>query len=104
MRNRFGPIDKARCIVDMSSSIVKSINEFWAGINIDKEKLTIDGDSLLMIYIYVTIKSCVVDLFAQIKLIHEFSTPFVRNTKLGYCTTTLDVAINHILSLTKEDL
>lgn len=33
----------------------------------------------------------------------EFSTPYVRNTKLGYCLTTLEIALNHILSLTKDD-
>jgi Vacuolar sorting protein 9 (VPS9) domain len=70
----------------------------------DKEKLTIDGDSLLMIYIYVTIRSKCLDLFSQIKFINEFSTPFVRTTKLGYCTTTLEIAINHILMLTKDEL
>jgi hypothetical protein len=44
-------------LVEMSSSIVHAINVFWEGLDINKEKLTIDGDSLLMIYIYVTVKS-----------------------------------------------
>lgn len=34
---------------------------------------------------------------------NEFSTPFVRNNKLGYCLTTLEIALNHIVNLTKED-
>ena len=88
----------------MSSSIVHAINVFWEGLDINKEKLTIDGDSLLMLYIYVTVKSRFLDIFAQIKFINEFSTPFVRTTKLGYCTTTLEIAINHILMLTKEEI
>jgi len=33
----------------------------------------------------------------------EFSTPYVRNTKLGYCLTTLEIALNHILNFTKDD-
>jgi len=98
------PLDKARCLVEMSSSIVHAINVFWEGLDINKEKLTIDGDSLLMIYIYVTVKSRFQDIFAQIKFINEFSTPFVRTTKLGYCSTTLEIAINHILMLTKEEI
>jgi Vacuolar sorting protein 9 (VPS9) domain len=98
------PLDKARSIVDLSSCIVHSINVFWEGIDINKEKLTIDGDSLLMIYIYATIKAGCNDLFAQIKFINDFSTPYVKSTKLGYCATTLEVAINHILMLTKEEL
>jgi hypothetical protein len=104
MKNINPPLDKARCLVDMSSSIVHAINVFWEGLDINKEKLTIDGDSLLMIYIYVTVKSKFQDIFAQIKFINEFSTPFVRTTKLGYCATTLEIAINHILMLNKEDL
>lgn len=104
MKKIIPPLDKARCLVDMSSSIVHAINVFWEGLDINKEKLTIDGDSLLMIYIYVTVKSKFLDIFAQIKFINEFSTPFVRSTKLGYCSTTLEIAINHILMLTREDI
>jgi hypothetical protein len=73
-------------------------------VNVKREKLIIDGDSLLMIYIYIAIKARIPDLFAQIKLMNEFSTPFVRTTKLGYCISTLEVALNHILELGKEDL
>lgn len=43
-------------------------------------------------------------MFAHIKIMNEFSTPFVRNTKLGYCLSTIEVALNHIINLTKEDL
>jgi hypothetical protein len=57
MREINPPLDKARSLVDMSSSIVQAINNFWAGLDVNKEKLTIDGDSLLMIYIYVTVRS-----------------------------------------------
>jgi hypothetical protein len=98
------PLDKARCIVQVSLNIVKAITKFWKGLSIKKEKLTIDGDSLLMIYIYITLKSRVVDLFSQCNFITEFSTPYVRTTKIGYCLTTLEVALNHILNLSKEDL
>ena len=99
------PLDKIRCIVTVSNLIVLSITQFWKGLSVKKEKLTIDGDSLLMIYIYIVIKAKanVSDLFAQVKFMNEFSTPFVRNNKLGYCLTTLEIALNHILNLSKED-
>ena len=58
------PLEKARCIVSVSSKIVKSITRFWKGLPINKSKLTIDGDSLLMIYIYICIKAKISDLFA----------------------------------------
>ncbi len=34
----------------------------------------------------------------------EFSTPYVRNTRMGYCLTTLEIALNHILGINKEEL
>jgi len=43
-------------------------------------------------------------MFAHIKIVNEFSTPFVRTTKLGYCLSTLEVALNHILNLSSDDL
>ena len=43
-------------------------------------------------------------MFAHMKIMNEFTTPFVRTTKLGYCLSTMEVAVNHILELTKEDL
>ena len=104
LKKVLAPLEKSRAIVEMSSSIVHAINAFWEGLDINREKLTIDGDSLLMIYIYATIKSEMKDLFAQIKFVNDFSTPYVKSTKLGYCTTTLEVAINHILMLSYEEL
>jgi hypothetical protein len=89
----------------VSNLIVLSINNFWKDLDVRKDKLTIDGDSLLMIYIYITVKAKtnVADLFAHVKFMNEFSTPYVRNNKLGYCLTTLEIALNHILNLSKED-
>lgn len=60
------PLDKIRGVVTVSNLIVLAINSFWQGLNVKKDKLTIDGDSLLMIYIYITIKAKtnVQDLFA----------------------------------------
>ncbi len=34
---------------------------------------------------------------------NEFATPFVRTTKLGYCLSSLEVALNHINNFTKQD-
>ncbi|CDW86425.1 UNKNOWN [Stylonychia lemnae] len=101
----YTPIDKLRCLATVSHSIIESINKFWKGLDVEKDKLTVNGDSILMIYIFITVKARtnVQDLFAHVKYMGEFSTPFVRNTKLGYCLTTLEIALNHILNLTKDD-
>ena len=44
------------------------------------------------------------DLFAQIKFINEYTTPYVKSSQIGYCVTTLEMAITHILMLSKEEL
>lgn len=53
----YTPIDKLRCLVTVSNTIVESINRFWKGLDVDKDKLTITGDSILMIYIFITVKA-----------------------------------------------
>jgi hypothetical protein len=60
---------------------------------IDKKKLTLDADQLLMIFIFVTIRSKVSELLGHLKLINEFSTDTLRQSKLGYYASTLEVAI-----------
>lgn len=104
LRSIYCPIDKARCIVTMSSLIVQSVNRFWEGIQVNEDHLTIAADSLIMVYIYVIVKSRIIDIFAQIKFINEFLTPYVKNTKIGYCVTTMEVAVSHINMLSADEL
>ncbi|CDW80265.1 UNKNOWN [Stylonychia lemnae] len=99
------PLDKMRCILRISKIIVKNINAFWKGISIDRDKLTIDADSILGIYIFIIINSDIPNLMAQIKFMQTFSTPYVQNiTKLGYCLDTLNIALNHILNMDQTKL
>ena len=88
----------------MSSEIVKSINSFWDGLTIKEDHLTIAADSLIMVYIYIILKASISDIFAQIRFINEYLTPQIKATKLGYCITTLEIAVSHINSLSKEEL
>ena len=94
------PIDKMRCITQTSRHIVQAIDTFWQGVTqIDKKKLTLDADELLMIFIYVALRSKVYELLAQLKFINEFSTNTLRLSKLGYCILTLEVALQQILQM-----
>eukprot|EP00347_Sterkiella_histriomuscorum_P010941 403374347 len=105
LKECYAPLDKMRCLLRLSKVIVKSINSFWKDINIDRDKLTIDGDSLIDIYIYIIINSDIESLFAQIKFMTTFTTPHVLNiTKLGYCLDTLTVALRHILNFDSENM
>ena len=45
------PIDKMRIITQTSKHLVKCIDQFWKDVTtIDKRKLTLDADELLMIF------------------------------------------------------
>lgn len=89
-----------RCITQTSKFIVQSIDSFWKDVNqVDKKKLTLDADQLLMIFIFVTVRSKVYELLAHLKFINEFSTNTLRLSKLGYCILTLEVALQQIVSL-----
>mmetsp|Transcript_20090 Transcript_20090/g.19057 ORF Transcript_20090/g.19057 Transcript_20090/m.19057 type:complete len:123 (-) Transcript_20090:278-646(-) len=88
------PIEKMRCITLTSRYIVKSIDHFWRKVKIlEKSKLTLDADQLLMIFIFVTVRSKVTELLSHLKFINEFSTESLRKSKLGFYTSTLEVAI-----------
>ena len=78
---------------------------FWKGINVDKNKLTIDGDSILAIYLYIIINSDIPNLWAQIQFMQTYTTPYVQNvTKLGYCLDTLSIALNHLMEMNSISL
>ena len=58
-----------------------------------------------MIYIYILLQQTQLqDVFAHIKFVNEFLTPYVKNSKLGYCMTTLEIAVTQINMLSKEEL
>ncbi|TNV73847.1 hypothetical protein FGO68_gene8005 [Halteria grandinella] len=105
LRSAKGPIDKARCVAQMSDSIVNSVNQFWQGLEMKENDLTIAADQLIMIYIYILLQQTQLqDIFAQIKFVNEFLTPYVKNSKLGYCMTTLEIAVTQINMLSREEL
>mmetsp|Transcript_43843 Transcript_43843/g.31944 ORF Transcript_43843/g.31944 Transcript_43843/m.31944 type:complete len:131 (+) Transcript_43843:1558-1950(+) len=99
------PIDKMRCITLTSRYIVKSIDYFWKKVKVlEKSKLTLDADELLMIFIFVTIRSKITEILSHLKLINEFSTEALRKTKLGFYCSTMEVAAQQVLSLERDHL
>ena len=65
-------------VFELSKEIESCINEFWSGITtVDHEQLVISGDNLLMLYLYIMLKAKIPSLFAYVKMMEDFSTPFV---------------------------
>ena len=94
------------CIANISKHIEETITGFWNGITIiDPDKLIIDGDNILMLYLYIILRARIPNLFAYIKMMDEFSTTYVRSiSRYGYCLSTLEIAMERITNYSLKDL
>ena len=74
---------KVRLLEKVNTMIKEHIERFWEGMPIDPMNLTITQDTKIPLYIYIVIKSKIVNLAAHIKFINEFTTSYVQQSYLG---------------------
>jgi len=86
-------MEKLRAFAKISDIIKKDIRQFWTGVDVKEDKLTLDGDQIIMIFVYIASKTVVNNLHAHLAFCKEFSTPFIKTTRLGYCLTTMEIAL-----------
>lgn len=41
----------------LTSIIKQEISQFWEGVDVNTNKLTLDGDQIIMIYVYIAAKA-----------------------------------------------
>lgn len=58
-----------------------------------QDKLALDGDQIIMLYVYIAAKANIKNIFAHVTFCKEFSTPYIKTTRMGYCLTTMEVAL-----------
>jgi len=46
-----------------------------------------------MLFVYLAAKSDIKSIFGQLAFCKEFSTPFIKDTRMGYCLTTMEIAL-----------
>ena len=94
------------CVFNISKLIEQSINEFWDGVSVSNpDKLIIDGDNILMLFLYIVLKAKIPAMPAYMKLMDEFSTPFVKSmSRFGYCFSTFEIAMERIYSRPLDEL
>jgi len=94
------------CVANISAHIESTITSFWEGITtIDPDKLVIDGDNILMLYLYIVLRARIPNMFAYIKMMDEFSTTYVRSiSRYGYCLSTLEIAMERITNNSLKEL
>ncbi|CAI2359445.1 unnamed protein product [Moneuplotes crassus] len=78
-----GPMKKVRLLEKVNTIIKKDIEKFWEGIPVDPNHLTITHDTKIPLYIFLIIRSKIVNLAANIKFINEFTTSYVHGSHLG---------------------
>lgn len=100
------PFEMVLCISEISKHIEETITQFWRGIDIiDNDKLIIDGDNILMLYLYIILNARIPKMFAYVKMMEEFSTTYVRSiSRFGYCLSTLEVALERITQTSLTEL
>ena len=91
------PIKKLNIFGEMTKIVKEEIADFWKGVNVAPDKLTYDADQILMIYVYIIAKSKLRNLFAHLHMCQEFSTNYVMTTRVGYCYTTMEIALTMLL-------
>jgi len=98
------PLKKLRLMAEVNDAIFECINDFWRGIDIDVEQLVVAADQMVLIYLFIVIRAKVVDLFANIKYISEFTTKYVRNSNLGFYLATYENALYTLLQNSRQDM
>ena len=98
------PMEKLDVISHINESICAAVDEFWRGIPIEKDKLFIDADQLLSLYIYVIIESRMSDLWVHLALVNQF-TPYIAKThNAGYNLTSLEACLIHIMDMRRDTM
>jgi len=98
------PIDKLDKIYEINDYILKELEVFWKGVDVKKNKLQIDADTLLGIITYIVLKSQYPKLLCEHRICEEFLTTFFRLSNKGYHLTNLRVSIEYILGELEKSL
>ena len=59
------------------------IDEFWEGLEIDRQDFCLDAEQINLIMCYVVIKSGISDIIGKIRLIEEFTSEEEQESRLG---------------------
>ena len=97
---KFTPMQKLEIISQTTDLICGSIDDYWKDEAIDQEKLAIDGDNFLSIYIYIVIKSNVQEIGANLWIIKQLGRKNIQTGTLGYYLTTIEACALQVETLT----
>lgn len=65
---------KIRLLNEVNDLIFEAVQNFWEDISVDPSNLTIAADQIVMIYLYIVIRSKIPCFYSQIRFIQQFTT------------------------------
>jgi Vacuolar sorting protein 9 (VPS9) domain len=69
------PLEKLFLLRDLKDQIQEEVQEFWSGVITDPSKLVLTRDELTSILLFLLCKAEVPDLYTQMRLTNEFTSP-----------------------------
>ena len=105
IKNFKTPFEKMMIIANISNEITDCINDFWQEMEeyIKKEYLNIEEEQIMTIFIYIIIKSGIIDIFVHCKMIKLFTTCTTKSSMIGYYYSTVEAGITYIKTLKDID-
>ena len=96
------PFEKMLIIASISDQITECCTTFWKDMDkyTKKDFLSIEGDELMTIFLYIIIKSQMPEISIFAKMIKNFTTSTTKLTTIGYYYSTLEATIVYIEQLT----
>ena len=81
-------LDKLEIMFNLRNIILTEIDDFWKGFPYLEEKRLVDADNLLSIFIYLVIKSQLVNLIIDIEIINDFINKSLKLSRKGILSLT----------------
>ena len=96
------PFEKMLIIASISDQITECCTTFWKDMDkyTKKDFLSIEGDELMTIFLYIIIKSQMPEISIFAQMIKNFTTSTTKLTTIGYYYSTLEATIVYIEKLT----
>ena len=94
---------KIKLLHSVNDIIMEEIETFWAGLNV-KDKLTIAADQIILIYLYIVIRSKIPEFFSHLRFIQDFTTDYVKKISFGFYLATYERALYQLVESDEDSL
>ena len=99
------PCKKLDCIVEIQVLISKCIEEFWDGVDVNRDKVALSADETIAILIFVIVKARIKDLVSHIFLVESFCNEYtIFNTNKGFTFISLMQAADYLKDIDESKL